>query len=179
VNDGEARSPRSPTDLEQWLDELLAAHGAALSRLASSYVRRQDEREDLLQEIVVAIWRALPRFRRESSERTFLFRIAHNRAITYVARRRTSTVDDVIAQSVLYVLILIFDLAWIYSGSPERARDGLLSFLTGRGVVWVWLVTAALGAAAVTHRRRLADELEILTALRRQLEDPLSDAEGE
>jgi RNA polymerase sigma-70 factor, ECF subfamily len=35
------------------------------------------------------IWRALPRFRGECSERTFVFRIAHNRGISYVARRRT------------------------------------------------------------------------------------------
>src|SRR4030095_11523641 len=31
---------------------------------------------------------ALPRFRGDSSERTFVFRIAHNRGCTFVARRR-------------------------------------------------------------------------------------------
>jgi len=56
--------------------------------MAGSYVRDSDEREDLFQEIVIAIWRALPRFRGECSERTFLFRIAHNRCLTHVARRR-------------------------------------------------------------------------------------------
>ena len=93
MNDGDGRSKRSRTDLERWFDKLLALHGPALSRLASSYVRGSHEREDLLQEIAVAIWGALPRFRGESSERTFLFRIAHNRAIAYVAKRRITTVD--------------------------------------------------------------------------------------
>jgi RNA polymerase sigma-70 factor (ECF subfamily) len=93
VNDGDARSSRSRADLERWFDTLIAAHGPALSRLAGSYVRGSDEREDLLQEIVVAIWGALPRFRGDASERTFLFRIAHNRAIAFLARRRLPTVE--------------------------------------------------------------------------------------
>lgn len=87
---------RSRDDLEQWFDDILRNHGAALNRLAAAYTGESREREDLLQEIVFAIWRALPRFRGESSERTFLFRIAHNRAITHVSQRRpaTAAVDD-------------------------------------------------------------------------------------
>jgi RNA polymerase sigma-70 factor (ECF subfamily) len=93
VNDDDRAGRRSRADLERWFDDLLAAHGPALSRLASSYVRGSVEREDLLQEIVLAIWRALPRFRGESSARTFLFRIAHNRAITYLGKRRLFSSD--------------------------------------------------------------------------------------
>jgi len=36
---------------------------------------------------------ALPRFRGECSERTFLFPIAHNRGIAHIARRRLLTTD--------------------------------------------------------------------------------------
>jgi len=87
---------RSRHELEQSFDEILRNYGAALNRLAASYVRDSREREDLLQEIVFAIWRALPGFRGESSERTFLFRIAHNRAITHLAQRRPAAIaaDD-------------------------------------------------------------------------------------
>src|SRR5215218_6875349 len=87
---------RSRDDLEQWFGEVLRQYGAALSRLAASYTRHAGGREDVLQEIAFAIWRALPRFRGESSERTFIFRIAHNRAITYLAQRRPTTIaaDD-------------------------------------------------------------------------------------
>ena len=76
------------------MDALLDAHGPSLRRLASSYVRDRGERDDLFQEIVIAIWRALPRFRGECSERTFLFRIAHNRCLTHVARRRPAAPLD-------------------------------------------------------------------------------------
>jgi RNA polymerase sigma-70 factor (ECF subfamily) len=80
----------SAQELEARLTALLAAHGGALSRLAASYVGAAD-RDDLLQDITVAIWRALPRFRGECSGRTFVFRIAHNRAIAYITRRRLPT----------------------------------------------------------------------------------------
>jgi RNA polymerase sigma factor (sigma-70 family) len=74
--------------LEQQFDTLLAANGAALTRLASSYTNTSSDRDDLLQEIAIAVWQALHRFRGECSERTFLFRIAHNRGIAYLARKR-------------------------------------------------------------------------------------------
>jgi len=86
-------SALSADELDHRLTALLAAHAASLSRLAGSYVRGKADRDDLFQEIVVAIWRALPQFRGECSERTFLFRIAHNRAIAYVTRRRHSSID--------------------------------------------------------------------------------------
>jgi RNA polymerase sigma-70 factor (ECF subfamily) len=75
-------------DIERRFQTLLEAHGAALGRVAGSYARGSGDRDDLLQEIAIAIWRALPGFRGECSERTFLFRIAHNRGLSYLARRR-------------------------------------------------------------------------------------------
>jgi len=80
-------------NLKQQFESILAAHGPALSRLAASYTNTLSDRDDLLQEIVFAIWQALPRFRGESSERTFAFRIAHNRAITHLSRARQQRVD--------------------------------------------------------------------------------------
>jgi RNA polymerase sigma-70 factor (ECF subfamily) len=84
---------RSRAELEAWFNALLAAHGPGLGRLAASYARAPGEREDLLQEIAMAIWGALPRFRGECSERTFVFRIAHNRALASIARRRMPMAD--------------------------------------------------------------------------------------
>ena len=74
---------------ERHFDRLLAANGPALTRLAASYTNTAADRDDLLQEIALAIWQAWPRFRGECSERTFLFRIAHNRAIAHLARARS------------------------------------------------------------------------------------------
>jgi RNA polymerase sigma-70 factor (ECF subfamily) len=73
---------------EQRFLTLLNANLGALGRLANSYAGSTGERDDLLQEIALALWQALPRFRGESSERTFLFRIAHNHCINHIVRRR-------------------------------------------------------------------------------------------
>jgi RNA polymerase sigma factor (sigma-70 family) len=80
--------------LEQHFARLLDAHGSALSRLAASYTHTVSDRDDLLQEIAIAVWQALPTFRGECSERTFLFRIAHNRAITHLARNRPAPITE-------------------------------------------------------------------------------------
>ena len=81
-------------DLEQRFAALMNTEGGALARLAASYARDRGDREDLFQDIAVAIWQALPRFRGECSERTFLFRIAHNRGIAHIARRRLPTIES-------------------------------------------------------------------------------------
>lgn len=75
-------------DPTQRFERIVREHGAALARLAAAYAPDGGDRDDLSQEILVALWRALPRFRGESSERTFVFRVAHNRGITYRSRRR-------------------------------------------------------------------------------------------
>ncbi len=64
-------------------------HGAGLARLVRGYVSHREDQEDLLQEIALALWRALPRFRRECSERTFVYRIAHNCCVDKVIRKRS------------------------------------------------------------------------------------------
>lgn len=57
-----------------------------IRRIASTYESRPDIAEELVQEIYLAIWRALPSFRGDASVRTFVARIATNRAVTHVAR---------------------------------------------------------------------------------------------
>jgi len=73
---------------DEAFNRIVRVHGPAISRLARGYVDDAADHDDLLQEILIAVWKALPRFRGEASERTFVFRIAHNRAITYAGRAR-------------------------------------------------------------------------------------------
>jgi RNA polymerase sigma factor (sigma-70 family) len=62
-----------------------------MRRLAWSYEHDAAGREDLFQEIAMALWTALPRFRGESSERTWVYRVAHNTALAFTASRRRRT----------------------------------------------------------------------------------------
>lgn len=67
---------------------LLKRYVAPLRRLAWSYAHNPAGRDDLFQEIAMALWTALPRFRGDSSERTWVYRVAHNTAISFAASRR-------------------------------------------------------------------------------------------
>lgn len=79
--------------LAQRLEALIAEHGAGVGRVAGLYARGAAERADLAQDIWFGVWRALPGFRGECSERTFVFRIAHNRGISHSLARRRDHVD--------------------------------------------------------------------------------------
>ena len=73
---------------EEKFNRILREFAPALSRLAYGYEKVASVREELTQEIALAIWQALPHFRGECSERTFVYRIAHNRGLTHACRRR-------------------------------------------------------------------------------------------
>jgi hypothetical protein len=77
--------------------------------------------------------------------------------------------ESIVAQAVLYVLILAFDFTWIYFARLPAARPHPLAFLAAGSFVWVWAVTAVLGIVAVWQRKRLDRELENLTRLRQQI----------
>ena len=75
-------------------DERYAAAAAAfrdaLERLARAYEADPDQRLDLLQDIHVALWRSFGSFDGRCSERTWVYRVAHNVAISHVLRRKRS-----------------------------------------------------------------------------------------
>jgi RNA polymerase sigma-70 factor (ECF subfamily) len=76
---------------------LVSEHERAIQRLVSSYEREPARHQDLVQDIWLALWQALPAFRGDCTERTFVFRIAHNRGVSHVQRwrrRRTETLDE-------------------------------------------------------------------------------------
>jgi RNA polymerase sigma factor (sigma-70 family) len=69
--------------------KLFETYQSALRRLVGAYAANPADRDDLLQDIAVGIWQSLPGFRGDSSERTWIYRIAHNIAIRTTARART------------------------------------------------------------------------------------------
>lgn len=74
---------------------LVREHGAMIARIARSHEADRGRAEDLVQDIYLAVWRALPGFKAGAGLRTYIARIAHNRAITHVARemRRPRNLD--------------------------------------------------------------------------------------
>ncbi|HUQ84258.1 MAG TPA: sigma-70 family RNA polymerase sigma factor [Gemmatimonadaceae bacterium] len=69
------------------LTRILAEHAADIEAVVRRYADDPMDRDDLRQEIAIAVWRAMPRFAGRATERTYVVRIAHNRAVTFCLRR--------------------------------------------------------------------------------------------
>ncbi len=65
-----------------------AEYGAALDRLVRAYELDPDKRRDLLQEIHLALWRSFENYEARCSLRTWVYRVAHNTATSYVIQQR-------------------------------------------------------------------------------------------
>ncbi|GFD89265.1 hypothetical protein KUL152_14910 [Tenacibaculum sp. KUL152] len=69
----------------QGFEAVFSQYGALLSRVANSYEANPAMQQELLQEIAIAVWQGLARFNGDSSVKTYILKIAHNRAVTHVA----------------------------------------------------------------------------------------------
>ena len=67
-----------------------ASFGAALDRLARAYEANPERCRDLVQEIHLALWRSFESYAARCSLRTWVYRVAHNAATSYVIRQRRS-----------------------------------------------------------------------------------------
>jgi RNA polymerase sigma-70 factor (ECF subfamily) len=68
---------------DAWLHE----HAAILHHVANGFASGAD-RHDLMQELMLALWRAIPSFRSASRPSTFIFRVTHNAALTWKRAER-------------------------------------------------------------------------------------------
>ena len=78
-------------DAADLYEEAAAAFGAAIERLARAYEPDPDRRRDLVQDIHIALWRSFATFDGGCSLRTWIYRVAHNTAISQITRRRAAT----------------------------------------------------------------------------------------
>jgi RNA polymerase sigma-70 factor (ECF subfamily) len=81
-------APVDPVTPDARYRAVIDAFAPALNRLARGYEADAGRRQDLYQEILVALWRALPAFEERSALKTFVLRVAHNVAASHVARAR-------------------------------------------------------------------------------------------
>src|SRR4051812_16300842 len=63
---------------------LLGQHKGILHKLAYVYCRAPDERRDLIQEMVLQLWRSFGRYDERFKFSTWMYRVAMNVAISFV-----------------------------------------------------------------------------------------------
>ena len=73
---------------ERFFNELVSQYSEPLYWHVRAMVGSHEDADDLLQEIFVKAWNALPRFRGDSDPFTWLWRIATNETISYLRKAR-------------------------------------------------------------------------------------------
>lgn len=83
---------------DQSFENLLRDHGPMLRRIAGAFEADRERRRELEQEIFLSVWKAIPKYKGEAPIRAFIARVAHNRALTHVAKEasepRRSPLDE-------------------------------------------------------------------------------------
>jgi RNA polymerase sigma-70 factor (ECF subfamily) len=74
--------------LESLFKSWLKEHGGAVVKVARAYTRTTEDSQDLAQEILLAIWRSLPRFQGRASALTWIYRVALNTALGWRRKER-------------------------------------------------------------------------------------------
>ena len=80
-------------------DQVVRDHAGMIGRIAAAHEADAALREDLVQEILCALWRSLPGFRGEGSLKAFVARVAANRAVTHVRRALRRPGEDALPET--------------------------------------------------------------------------------
>lgn len=83
---------------EETLNRWLNSHQAIVYKLVRVYANSSHDQDDLFQEISLQLWRAIPRFRGEAKESTFVYQVALFAALAW-DRKRTRRSREVPTES--------------------------------------------------------------------------------
>ena len=72
---------------EEFVRQVQANQGI-IQKICGLYGQTQPDREDLFQEIIVQLWKAVPKFQEQSRFSTWLYRVALNTAISDFRKKR-------------------------------------------------------------------------------------------
>lgn len=85
------------------IKNVLKTHGGMLSRIVASYEADPAQQQELMQEVSLALWQALRKYRGDGSLKAYAARIAQNRCISHVAKAakapRQTELDDTLPSS--------------------------------------------------------------------------------
>ena len=157
-------------DYKGQFTDLIETYANPIRRLCTVYVESAADREDLFQDIFLAVWRALPAFRGDSSPRTWLYRIAHNVALTWRSRHRRrqsreSPLDEDIEASTEMDLRRLALKRAIAAMTPGD-RTLTLLWLEGLSAAEIEAVTGIKAATVAVRLSRIRKHLQPVEVMR-------------
>ncbi|HYG24232.1 MAG TPA: sigma-70 family RNA polymerase sigma factor [Verrucomicrobiae bacterium] len=75
-------------DQQQRFAEWIHDYSGVLYRVVNGFADG-DDRNDLLQEVLLAVWKSIPAFRGQAKASTYLYRVCHNTALLWTRSRKS------------------------------------------------------------------------------------------
>jgi RNA polymerase sigma-70 factor (ECF subfamily) len=75
------------TEQQQRFADWIRDHGAILHHVVNGFATGAD-RDDLLQEVLLAVWKSIPAFRGQAKQTTYLYRVCHNAALLWTRKEK-------------------------------------------------------------------------------------------
>ncbi len=151
------------SELDDRYELAVAEYGTALGRLARGYEADPEKRRDLLQEIHVALWRSLKGFDKRCSLRTWVYRVAHNTAASWVIRQRRERAEMVSLEEIEEIpvphdadrSIAVERLTRLIHRLKPMDRQVILAWLEGMDAAAIGEMTGLSGRNVATKVHRI------------------------
>ena len=102
-------------DKEGQFLQMIKEHKGILFKICKIYQDSPDDRDDLLQEIIVQLWLVFDSFRRESKISSWMYRVALNTAITFFKKQKRRPDSEILHPN--------FDVEEEASPGGEKERE--------------------------------------------------------
>jgi RNA polymerase sigma-70 factor (ECF subfamily) len=79
----------SNNELNDKFHQIIEQHKGVLFKIAKAYCQNDDDRQDLLQEMMIQVWKSLPKYNDTFAITTWLYRICLNVAISFYRKSAT------------------------------------------------------------------------------------------
>lgn len=98
-------SGKNDSTRESMFNDILLYHDNMIKRICFGYSDSREELQDLYQDVMLNLWKALATFRGEASLKTWTYRIALNTCVSTIRRKKRidefAKIDSLVAQDIV------------------------------------------------------------------------------
>jgi RNA polymerase sigma factor (sigma-70 family) len=120
----------TPPALEEQFITILRDHKKLIYKVCHSYTTNKDDFKDLEQEILIQVWKALPKYDAAYKLTTWMYRIALNTAISFYRKEKRKPHHSLLDE---HVLSIIADISNETDGEQAQQIQLLHSFIEKLG----------------------------------------------